>query len=99
MIFGKAKKSQSVGKHFILSDSEKNKTAIAINKIIGQLETIKRDVMTDNACDETITQILAIRGGVSSIGQNLVGKGILDCLNSYSREEMELILKNMFKLS
>jgi len=100
MIFGKTKTiTKHVGKHFILTDSEKNRTVIAISKIVGQLEAIKKDVMTDNACDETITQILAIRGGVSTIGQNLVGKGILDCLNNYSREEMELILKNMFKLS
>jgi DNA-binding FrmR family transcriptional regulator len=92
------KKDASIGRHFILSEGDKTKTTIAINKIIGQLETIKKDVNADNACDETLTQILSIRGGVSSLGRNLVGKGILDCLESYSREEMELVIKNLFKL-
>jgi hypothetical protein len=41
---------------------------------------------------------MAIKGGVESMGRNLVGKGILDCLTEYSREELELIIKNLFKL-
>lgn len=95
----KPKISKSVGKHFILSDDEKRKTTLAINKIIGQLETIKQDVNTDNACDESLIQILAIKGGVEKVGRELVGKGILDCLNQYSKEELELVMKNLFKIT
>jgi DNA-binding FrmR family transcriptional regulator len=98
MIFTK-KTPKTVGKHFILTDKEKSSTVSSINKIIGQLETIKKDVSSDNACDETLTQILAIKGGVESVGRNLVGKGILDCLTEYSREELELVIKNLFKLA
>lgn len=98
MIFSK-QKQQTIGKHFILSNSEKEKTTRSINKVIGQLETIKRDVMNDEACDESLNQILAVRGGVESVGRELVGKGILDCLGSYSKDELEIIIKNLFKLS
>lgn len=96
MIF--SKKPKSVGKHFINTDSDKKKLIVGINRIIGQLETIKSDIVTDNACDETLTQIMAVKGGVEKIGRELVGKGILDCLQSYSRDELEIIIKNMFKL-
>lgn len=93
------KKPKSVGKHFILQDKEKEMMIKNINKIIGQLETIKKDVMTDNACDESLTQILAIKGGVEKVGRELVGKGILECLSDYSNQELELIIKNLFKLT
>jgi DNA-binding FrmR family transcriptional regulator len=98
MLFQKEKKPPMVGKHFTLSDKDKATTLISINKIIGQLETIKRDVSTDNACDDSLVQIMAIKGGVQSLGRNLIGKGILDCMDNYSREEMEMIIKNLFKL-
>jgi DNA-binding FrmR family transcriptional regulator len=97
-MFNQTKKTQIVGRHFTLSDSDINKTVNSINKIIGQLETIKKDVINNDACDQTLTQILAIKGGVESVGRNLVGKGILDCLNDYSRDELEIIIKNLFKL-
>jgi DNA-binding FrmR family transcriptional regulator len=96
MIFNKTK--TIVGKHFILSEKDKQNTLSSINKIIGQLETVKKDVLANDACDETLIQIMAIKGGVESMGRNLVGKGILDCLTEYSREELELIIKNLFKL-
>jgi DNA-binding FrmR family transcriptional regulator len=96
MNFNKTK--TTVGKHFILSEKDKQNTLSSINKIIGQLETVKKDVLANDACDETLIQIMAIKGGVESMGRNLVGKGILDCLTEYSREELELIIKNLFKL-
>ena len=95
----KSKKATHVGKHFILTDEEKTKFKISINKIIGQLESLKKDIDNDNTCDESLTQILAIKGGVETVGRNLVGKGVLECLNNYSKSELELIIKNMFKLS
>jgi DNA-binding FrmR family transcriptional regulator len=98
MLFQKEKKNNFVGKHFVLDTKDKEKSLIAINKVIGQLETIKKDITNDNACDDTLVQILAIRGGISALGRNLVGKGILDCINEYSRDELELVIKNIFKL-
>jgi DNA-binding FrmR family transcriptional regulator len=92
-------KTESVGKHFILSDTEKQKLVTNINKIIGQLESIKRDISQNEACDESLTQILSIKGGVEKIGRELVGKGILECLTDYSTSELEVIIKNLFKLS
>ncbi len=98
MLFGKKRKIQNVGKHFKHSDEDKSKFATGINKLIGQLETIKTDIINDNACDETLIQVLAVKGGASKIGRELIGKGILDCLDEYSKDELELIFKNLLKL-
>ncbi len=98
MLFQKKKTVSHIGRHFAIDQAQKNKLKTAINKIIGQLETIKKDIDSDSTCDETLTQILAIKGGVQSVGRNLVGKGILDCMSNYSREELELVIKNLFKL-
>jgi len=93
------KKTSTVGKHFILDESEKKKMATSINKLIGQLERIKQDVLNDDACDESLTQILAVKGGVQRVGLDLLGKGVLDCLQNYSKDELDLIIKNLFKLT
>lgn len=99
MLFNNRSTNQHVGKHFKFSDSEKVKFRSSVNKIIGQLEAINRDIQNDNTCDETLTQILAIKGGVESLGRNMVGKGLLDCLQDYSKDELEIIVKNLFKIS
>lgn len=86
-----------VGKHFQLEDTAKKKLVTYLSKIIGQLERIKQDIQTDNACDESLVQILAIKGGLVKVSSDLVSLGILNCIEDYSKEELELILKNVFK--
>ena len=98
MLFQKKSAKKSVGKHFIHNDEQKKKLSSAINRIIGQLETIKTEINNDDSCDESLVQIMAIKGGVEKVGREMVGSGILDCLSDYSREELEVIIKNLFKL-
>jgi len=98
-MFLRKKKTKTVGKHFNLSDGDKEKITISINKIIGQLESIRSEVINNEACDESLNQILAIKGGVEKVGRELVAKGILDCLKDYSKEELDIIIKNLFKLT
>ena len=97
-MFLRKKKTKSVGKHFILTEAEKQKMSLSINRIIGQLESIKTEILADEACDESLTQILAIKGGVERVGLDLLSKGVLDCIQDYSKEELSIVFKNMFKL-
>ena len=94
----KFNKQAIVGKHFTLTEEDKRSISININKLIGQLEKIKSDILTDNACDESLTQVMAVKGGVASLGKVMISKGILECMENYSKEELELIIKNMMKL-
>jgi DNA-binding FrmR family transcriptional regulator len=90
--------SKYVGKHFQFSPKDKNDLVMSLSRIIGQLQTIRMDVENDNACDQSLTQILAARGGLSKIAKEMVGRGVLDCKDTYSKEEFETILKNILKL-
>jgi DNA-binding FrmR family transcriptional regulator len=97
-MFFKNNNTKIVGKHFTLSEGDKQKLATNINKVIGQLESIKQDILTDNSCDQSLVQILAVKGGVASVGKELIGKGVLNCLQDYTQDELELIIKNLLKL-
>jgi DNA-binding FrmR family transcriptional regulator len=99
MLFQKKATPKIVGKHFVHDSSQKSKLTSSINRIIGQLETIKDDINNDNSCDESLIQIMAVKGGVEKVGREMVGNGILDCLSNYSREELESVIKNLFKIS
>jgi DNA-binding FrmR family transcriptional regulator len=89
---------KSVGKHFVHTEDQKKKLISSINRITGQLEKIKTEIINDDSCDESLVQIMAIKGGVEKIGREMVGNGILDCLGQYNRKELEIIIKNLFKL-
>ena len=66
---------------------------------MGQLEAIKQEILDDEACDETLTQLLAVRGGVARVGKDLVGMGILSCLSKYNRKELEQAIEKLLKMS
>jgi DNA-binding FrmR family transcriptional regulator len=79
--------------------SENQRTiTIALKKIIGQLQTILSDVEGNHACDETLTQIMAVRGGVSRVGKDLIGMGILACMSKYTKEELQTAIEALYKM-
>jgi DNA-binding FrmR family transcriptional regulator len=85
--------------HIKLKSEDKAAAVISLKRIIGQLQAIQLEIEEDEACDQTLTQILAARGGLARVGKDLVSKGILSCLTKYSREELERAMETMFKLS
>jgi DNA-binding FrmR family transcriptional regulator len=85
--------------HIKLKPEDKKNTVMSLKRIIGQLQTIQNEIENDEACDQTLTQILAARGGLARVGKDLVGLGILSCLNKYSRAELEQAVVLLFKMS
>jgi DNA-binding FrmR family transcriptional regulator len=81
-----------------LKPEEKKSLTISLKKIIGQLQTILSDIDGDHACDETLTQIMAVRGGVSRVGKDLIGMGILACMKKYSKEELQTAIEALYKM-
>ncbi len=81
-----------------LKSEDKRQITIALKKIIGQLQTILSDVEGDHACDETLTQLMAVRGGVSRVGKDLIGLGILACMNKYTKEELQAAIEALYKM-
>jgi DNA-binding FrmR family transcriptional regulator len=85
--------------HIKLKPDDKKNTIMSLKRIIGQLQTIQNEIENDEACDQTLTQILAARGGLARVGKDLVGLGILSCLGKYSRKELEQAIELLFKMS
>lgn len=85
--------------HLTLKKEDKTQVIQSLNRIMGQLEAIKQEILDDEACDETLTQLLAVRGGVARVGKDLVGMGILSCLSKYNRKELEQAIEKLLKMS
>jgi DNA-binding FrmR family transcriptional regulator len=81
-----------------LKENDKKQIVTNIKKIIGQLQTILGDVDENHACDETLTQIMAVRGGVSRVGKDLIGLGILECMSKYTKEELKIAVEALYKM-
>jgi DNA-binding FrmR family transcriptional regulator len=89
---------QSKITHIKLKQEDQRKLTIALKKIIGQLQTILCDIEENHACDETLTQLMAVRGGAARVGKDLIGMGILACMNKYTKEELQTAIEALYKL-
>ena len=69
-----------------------------LNRLIGVLESAKRDIQENHACEETVSKIHAAKGAAARVGIELINRGVLSCLQDYSKEELEEAIKSMFKL-
>jgi len=69
-----------------------------INRLIGVLESAKKDIVENHACEETVSKIQAAKGATGRVGRELINRGVLSCLQNYSKEELEEAVKLMFKL-
>jgi DNA-binding FrmR family transcriptional regulator len=81
-----------------LKPENKKQIINSLKRIIGQLQTILSDIDGDHACDETLTQIMAVRGGVSRVGKDLIGMGILECMDKYTKEELQSAIEALYKM-
>jgi DNA-binding FrmR family transcriptional regulator len=81
-----------------LKAEEKKQIVTNLKKIMGQLQTILSDIDGDHACDETLTQIMAVRGGVARVGKDLIGMGILACMSKYTKEELQTAVEALYKM-
>jgi DNA-binding FrmR family transcriptional regulator len=81
-----------------LKPEDKKQLTISLKKIIGQLQTIMSDIQGNHACDETLTQIMAVRGGVARVGKDLIALGILDCMSNYTKEELKTAIEAFYKM-
>jgi DNA-binding FrmR family transcriptional regulator len=84
--------------NFKLGEEDKKYLIASINRVVGVLNSIKGDVEQDHACDESLTQLMACRGAVSRIAQEMIARGVLQCMEEYSHEELEQVITKMFKL-
>ena len=70
----------------------------SINRLVGVLNSAKKDIEENHACEETVGKLISAKGAISRAARELINRGVLDCLNSYSKDELEEAIKLMFKV-
>lgn len=93
-MFGLGKRSSA---HLKLKKSEQDQLVKQINRIVGQLDKIREEILLNDACDETLLQVLAARGGTNKLITDLVAFGILDCLRGRKKAELSKAIGNLLK--
>lgn len=87
--------------HFDLSLSpvDRKKAVANLNRTIGQIQSVIKDLEEDHACEESLTQLQAARGSLTSQIGKLIDQGILSCISDYSKEKINHILKKVLKIN
>lgn len=62
------------------SEEEKKKLMNRINRLIGQMEGIKKMVATDRYCDDILVQLAAIDKAIKSLATQILDSHLHSCL-------------------
>jgi DNA-binding FrmR family transcriptional regulator len=81
-----------------LPPEAKKEIATATKKVIGQLQSILLVIEEDRVNDSTFNQLLAVKGGASRICKEIISKGVLANIQSYTPQELDHALDIIFKL-
>lgn len=68
-----------------------------INRLIGQIEGIRRMIKNNRDCAEVAQQILAARQALSKIGLIVMKEGICR-LSSDSKKKVEKLMEKVFRI-
>ncbi len=69
-----------------------------LKKVIGQLQSLHTVIEENSVTDQTFTQLLASKGGVSRVCKEIISRGVLKNIHKYSHEELSKALDIIFKL-
>lgn len=77
------------------SHPDHSKQVVAVNRVIGQLEKIKKMMLAQKYCPDIIHQVRAARGGLASVEASVLGVHILNCLHDaiFSGHDAEIDAK------
>lgn len=81
-----------------LTEESRKKAIANLNRAIGQIKSVIKDLEEDHACEESITQLQAARGAINSQIGKLIDDGILSCLTNYPSDKVNLIIKKILKM-
>ena len=82
-------------------DEESKKAIVSrINKIVGQMNGVKKMIEEDRYCDDVLIQLSAIENSVKSLSNHILENHIYSCVaNDLEKGNLEVIdeLINLFK--
>ena len=86
-----------IKQNYKFNEKDRKYLVDSINRLTGVINSAKNDIEEDHACLETISKLVAARGAINKVVQEMVSRGVLKCVSDYSEEELEIILKTLLK--
>ena len=85
-------------KNINLEEQDTKELITAVRRVIGQLKHVEKDLEEKKVRGQTFTQLLAIKGGANKICKEIISRGVMSNIQSYSKEEIDSALDIIFKL-
>lgn len=79
------------------SPEEKKKQINRLKKIIGHLEKVSNMIENDEDCSDVLIQLSACRGGLNSLGKEIINEHLEHCVIHAIEDGDEEALKNFQK--
>jgi len=74
-----------------------NKTELRINRIIGQLNGVKKMMKVKRDCSAVLLQISAIKAAVNNLGLEIAKSEVCDLAPEY-KEKLDQVLKGIARI-
>lgn len=81
-----------------IKETERKAILNNLKKVQGQIKAIVDKVEANDINDGIFTQLLAIKGGASRACKDLISKGVLPNIKSYSAKELDQALSIILML-
>ena len=69
-----------------------------LSRIEGQIRGIAKMLETDRACEDVVTQLMAIRSGIDNVGALVLDTHLADCLSADEHGDQVEALREAMKL-
>lgn len=80
------------------TDTEKKNYNSRINRIVGQLNGIKKMLEEDRECEEIIIQITAINKAIKSLGHEILENHVQNCIEDKNSTTIQEVVNLYRKL-
>ncbi len=72
---------------FYLSPQEQKALIHRINRMVGQLEAIKRQIQSGQCADDLLIQVSAVRGALTQFTIRILENHLLECARTCMRQD------------
>lgn len=81
----------------MISQKQSDNITAQLNRIIGQVEGVKKMYESDAECVEIARQILAARSSLASVARKMLTGEVTRCSQEQNVEEVEQLMKELFR--
>ena len=80
------------------TEEEKKKDLSGLNRIIGQLEGIKRMINNDAYCNDVLIQLSAVSNSVKSLSNHILENHLYTCMKDGIKKDDDEVIEEVIGL-